>query len=129
MSRMIRKSILKDAQHFVEVKNQLVLSLNDKNSGGFLLGTDVDTYTFYIKNGKCLTAVANDNVVGFGIVLPDSIVRNSMLWEKRRTASWTINLKDLEESNIAYFEQLAFLKSYKKVIHFFGISVSKYSFW
>ena len=117
MKQRIRKSILQDAQHFVRIKNELPLPRKNKSTkqGGFLLGTDINTYKFYIENGYCLTAIVNDKIVGFGIILPNQLVIKSELWEKRKQVNWTINFNDIENSNVSYIEQLAFLKGHRKL--------------
>lgn len=115
MNRQIRKSILSDAESFIEIKNQLSFKTenNESISGGFLLGTDLDTYKEFIKNSYCLTALVNRNIIGFGIAFNNKTLRNSEIWEKRKSASWHIDLLKLEQENIAYFEQLAFVKGHK----------------
>jgi len=116
MNPNIRRSILEDASEFIKIKERLPLSTQDdhNNQGGFLLGTDIETYKFYISHGICLTAIA-DEVVGFGIMLPNAIVKQSELWEKRKYVDWSVDLKTLENSNISYLEQMAFLKGHKKL--------------
>ncbi|MDC1174235.1 hypothetical protein OAT67_02495 [Bacteriovoracaceae bacterium] len=115
MKQKIRKSTIQDAQHFVRIKNTLPLPKEKKDTikGGFLLGTDINTYKFYIENGHCLTAVVKDEIVGFGIILPNQLVKNSELWEKRKQVKWTINFTDLEEGNVSYLEQLAFVSGHR----------------
>lgn len=117
MNQTIRKSIIQDAQYFVSIKNKLPLPSGNENStkGGFLLGTDIDTYQFYIENGHCLTAVVAGQIVGFGIVLPNHLVKKSELWEKRKSVDWNIDINDLEHSTVSYIEQLAFLKGHRKL--------------
>ena len=117
MKQKIRKSTLKDAQDFVQIKTKLPIPKNKENAkhGGFLLGTDINTYKFYIENGNCLTAIFNNEIVGFGIILPNQLVRNSDLWEKRKQVNWSINFEDIENSNVSYVEQLAFLKGHRKL--------------
>ncbi|RUA08224.1 MAG: hypothetical protein DSY82_07295 [Flavobacteriia bacterium] len=117
MKQKIRKSILQDAQHFVRIKNKLPLPKENKDTtqGGFLLGTDINTYKFYIENGYCLTGVIKGKIVGFGILLPNQIVKSSELWEKRKKVNWTININDLENNNVSFIEQLAFLRGHRKL--------------
>jgi hypothetical protein len=117
MKQKIRKSTLQDAQDFVRIKNKLPISKENKNTkqGGFLLGTDNSTYKVYIENGHCLTAIVDDEIVGFGIILPNQLVRNSELWKKRHLVNWSINFNDIEYKNVSYIEQLAFLKGNRKL--------------
>lgn len=114
---MIRKSIIEDAEYFIKIKERLPLCTQDEQSekGGFLLGTNLETYQFYIHNGLCFTALANEEVVGFGIILPNELIKQSALWEKRKSVDWSLDLSRLENSNVAYIEQLAFLKGHRKL--------------
>lgn len=118
MNQQIRRSIIEDAEHFLRIKENLPLRTQnrDSNQGGFLLGTNLATYQLYIHHGTCLTAITADEIVGFGILLPNDIVKQSEIWEKRKTVKWTIDLATLENSNVAYIEQLAFLKRNRKLV-------------
>lgn len=113
----IKTSIPKEAKDFVKLKNKLPLPAlgNSVTKGGFILGTNESTYQFYIEVGICLTAKTDDNIVGFGILLPDEIIRNGELWKKRKEVNWTIDIKLIESKNIAYIEQLAFIEGNKKL--------------
>ena len=113
----IKTSIPKEAKDFVKLKNKLPLPAlgNSVTKGGFILGTNESTYQFYIEVGICLTAKSDDNIVGFGILLPDEIIRNGELWKKRKEVNWTIDIQLIESKNIAYIEQLAFIEGNKKL--------------
>lgn len=127
---MIRRSVLNDAHHFISIKNKLPMPLdsNTTTQGGFLLGTDFDTYKYYIKEGICYSALSLQAVVGFGIVLPNEVVRKSNLWSRRRAAGWNININELEQNNIAYFEQLAFLNGHRKLVLRLAYKMAKVAF-
>jgi hypothetical protein len=86
------------------------------STGGFLLGTDAATYQKYIEEAHCLVAESEGCVVGFGIVFPDSLLRQSDIWQKRYEVDWLINLPDYECQPLGYFEQLAFLKGHKRAV-------------
>jgi len=118
MNTRIRKAQLSDAEAFIAIKNQLPISMADGTTtkGGFLLGTDIDTYRHFIENEYCLVAEADTQVVGFGIILKDLSLRASEIWEKRSSADWFINLADYESQKLGYFEQLAFLKGHRKSV-------------
>ncbi len=130
MNHIIRKSELQDAPHFVRIKNALPLpaTTNATKNGGFLLGTDIPTYQFYIEHGSCLTAEKDGKIIGFGIVLPNHIIRESELWKKRNSVNWAINIRLLEQSNIAYFEQLAFIQGRRKISMQLAYQVAKSAF-
>ncbi len=116
MKIKLRKALPTDADAFVYIKEQLPLTLTDGSStkGGFLLGTNKETYIEYITNSYCLIAEDNDLVVGFGIVLPDHILRASDIWIRRAEATWNIGLEVYESKYLCYFEQFAFLPGYKR---------------
>jgi len=118
MNHLIKKSLPTDAEKFIEIKNRLSLKSQNQNTsttGGFLLGTDLETYRFFIRNCYCLSCEVNNNFVGFGIVLPDNILKSTELWQKRNYVKLDFDLKEIENSNIIYFDQLAFLKGYSKL--------------
>lgn len=97
-------------------------------TGGFLLGTDIDTYRHFIENEYCLVAETDEGVVGFGIILKDSTLRTSEIWEKRSSADWLINLTAYESQHLAYFEQLAFLKGHRKSVLILCYNMIKWLF-
>lgn len=88
----------------------------ETTKGGFLLGTDEATYRKYIQNNYALSAVFRNQVIGFGIIFPNHIVRNTELWEKRQLVDWKIDIKELEQKKICYFEQLAFLRGHRRKV-------------
>ena len=118
MKSLIRKAELADATRFVEIKNQLPITLIDGTTptGGFLLGTDAATYRYYIENAFCLVAEVDDKVVGFGIIFTDDMLRQSDVWQRRQFANWNIDLAKYEDKKLGYFEQLAALPGYRKLI-------------
>jgi hypothetical protein len=111
-TKKIRISQITDAQAFIDIKNKLPISNSEDETttGGFLLGTNIETYRFYIEQAFCLSLVNDEAVLGFGIVLKDAMVKQSELWEKRKLVDWTIDISAIESKKICYFEQLAFLK-------------------
>lgn len=130
MSTIIRRAVPEDAIAFVQIKDQLPLTLSDGSStkGGFLLGTDLKTYRNYIKNAYCLVATTEQGVVGFGILLPDHLLRESEVWKKRHHAAWYIDLPFYEKQNLCYFEQLAFLPGHRKTVLKLSYNLVKWAF-
>lgn len=130
MSTIIRKAEWKDAPAFVRIKDQLPLTLTSGGStkGGFLLGTDLKTYRNYIQNAYCLVATTGKNVVGFGILLPDRLLRESEVWKKRHWATWYVDLPVYEKQNLCYFEQLAFLPGHRKTVLKLSYNLMKWAF-
>jgi hypothetical protein len=115
MKTKLRRAVTEDVSSFMHIKKQLPLNTNDSSStGGFLLGTSEETYLDFIETSHCLVAESGDKVVGFGIILPDKILRESDVWTRRHSASWTIDLTNYEAQQLCYFEQFAFLKGHKR---------------
>lgn len=114
---IIRKANLADAARFVYIKNHLPMptQMEETTSGGFLLGTNMETYEFYIQHALCLVSEKAGEVIGFGIAFPDALVKASELWQKRHLATWYADiLPELEEKSVCYFDQLAFLPNTRK---------------
>ncbi|RYU94252.1 hypothetical protein [Emticicia agri] len=130
MNTRIRKAELNDTEAFIAIKNQLPISMVDGTTtkGGFLLGTDINTYRSFIENDYCLVAEVDTQVIGFGIILKDSTLRASEVWEKRSSADWFINLADYESQRLGYFEQLAFLKGHRKSVLILCYNLVKWVF-
>ncbi len=104
-----------DTDSFLKIKNQLPLIMSDGkiSQGGFLLGTDKNTYLKYIQESLCMVAEVDGEVVGFGIIINNTQLRDSDIWQRRHQADWLINIDEYEEKNLCYFEQLAFLKGHR----------------
>ncbi len=117
MNDGIRVAITADAEHFLAIKKQLPLQIpnSETSSGGFLLGTDIATYRYFIENAYCLVAQSKGDVVGFGILLPDRLLRKSDLWLRRHQVNWEIDLNGYSAKPICYFEQLAFLPGHRRL--------------
>ncbi|WP_394991498.1 hypothetical protein [Emticicia sp.] len=130
MNTRIRKAKLADAEDFMFIKSQLSMSLVEGTStkGGFLLGTDVETYRNFIQNEYCLVAELDEKVIGFGIILSDMTLRKSEIWEKRKSANLFVNLEEYEPNHLCYFEQLAFLKGHRKSVIILSYSLLNWVF-
>lgn len=113
----IRKANIADAADFVRLKNRMPMPLGGEETatGGFILGTNEESYQFYIAHGMALVCEKEGEIVGFGIIFPDDMVKVSEVWHKRALATWFEEvLPELEISKVAYFEQLAFLPDYRR---------------
>lgn len=130
MKSRIRIAESRDASSFVAIKDQLPIERSDGSTttGGFLLGTDLATYQFYIENAFCLVAECDDEIVGFGIIFSDIMLRNSDVWLRRKQANWFINLSDWEDNKLCYFDQLAFLPGHKKLVILLAYNLVKWVF-
>ena len=104
------------------------MSDGSTSTGGFLLGTDPETYQQYIESSICQVAEINGKVVGFAIILPDEILRKSEVWMKRNSVQWTIDLQKYEEQKLCFFEQFAFLPGNKKSAVLLGYHITKHAF-
>ena len=114
----IRKAREEDAEYFIEIKNKLSFkNVNGSTTkGGFLLGTNIEQYKEYIVNEIVLVAEVNERVVGFGIILNNDSVKKSEIWQKRNAVQWAINIEEYTETPICYFEQLAFIPGYSRLV-------------
>lgn len=120
----IRKAELQDAESFILIKQKLKLNAAHQNSGqgGFLLGTDLQTYQYFISKADCFVAEINSEIIGFAIALPDDLIRKSELWLKRNQVVWKFSLETIERSKLAYIEQLACLPQH----HFSAFSLASH---
>lgn len=118
MSKQIRKASIEDAIAFIDIKSTLSFKHvnGSTTTGGFLLGTDLNTYHHYIREASCLVAEVNNNIVGFGILFNDELLRNSSIWKRRSTANWLVDLQHYEKQVLCYFEQLAFLPGHRSLV-------------
>lgn len=115
---IIRVAVEQDANQFINIKNQLSFkNVNGTSTkGGFLLGTDIESYQNYIRNDIVLVAEINGKVVGFGIVLKDETVKKSTIWQKRHHAKWTMDIDKYDNQSLCYFEQLAFMPGHSRLV-------------
>jgi hypothetical protein len=111
----IRKAIDSDIDQFMIIKEKLAIQhlTNDKaTQSGFLLGTDAATYLHYINHDYCYVAEKENAIIGFGIILKNETIKQSVLWQKRNLVNWQINISEIENEKICFFEQLAFLPNH-----------------
>ncbi len=98
------------------VKARLVLQPADPAGssprGGFLLGSSPEQYAFFIRHASVfvLEDVAENQIAGFAVTLPDEVLRATGLWARRRLIEWRAGAWDeIERGRVGYFEQLAVL--------------------
>lgn len=90
--------------------------------GGFLLGTNVETYLFYIENAFVNILENDGETIGFAIVFPDELLRQSELWQRKNEIVWENGFPiDLVDRRICYIEQVAVLPELK--YRFYGAAV------
>jgi hypothetical protein len=128
---IIRRAKIEDAACFVSIKEQLPMPIYSdgvSHTGGFLLATSENMYVYFINHALCLVGEENNRVVGFGILLPDEILKVSELWDKRDLVNWQIDIDIYEDRKICYFEQLAFLPSYRRLAPILAFSLLRDAF-
>ena len=97
-------------------------------TGGFLLGTELSVYQDFIRNSYSLTAENHNQIVGFGIVLPFEVVKQTEIWNKRQFADWYPDPEKRDLTNVCYFEQLAFLKGNRRLALALSYNLINYAF-
>ena len=123
----VRTATLSDVDSIMAVKQ--ALRHVDDERGGFILGSPRELYCTWVKTAvvKVLqTEQANANrlgevseapgIVGYAICLPDAVVRQSELWQKKDHIAFSIPIDSIVKEKIAYFEQLAVLPRYRRYV-------------
>jgi hypothetical protein len=125
MSLKLRRARPIDAEAFIEVKRSLPMpsELSETTGGGFLLGTNLETYRFFIENTFLNVLDAGERIAGFAIVLPDPLLRSSEIWQQKDAIRWdNFDPGRFEDRPVCYFEQLAVLPASR--YRFWGISLA-----
>lgn len=106
----VRPAVPRDVAALVAVKGSLRVSSGEgAPRGGFLLGTDAAGYQMRIAAGGAWVLEAERTVVGFAIVLPDAMFRESDVWTRRDQVDWVAGTDPtaLAAAPVGYFDQLA----------------------
>ena len=125
MSLKLRRARVSDAESFFLVKKSLPMPLesNETAHGGFLLGTNIETYRFLIENAYTNLLEKDEKIVGFAIILPDVLLRNSEIWQRKDQIRWeNFAVEKFENEQLCYFEQLAVLPNAE--YRFFGVALA-----
>ena len=125
MSLKLRRAHVSDAESFFRIKKNLPMpgESNETARGGFLLGTNIETYRFFIENAVVNVLEKDENIVGFAIILPDSLLRNSEIWQRKDQIRWeNFAVEKFEDKPLCYFEQLAVLPNPE--YRFFGVALA-----
>ncbi len=125
MEIQIRPAQQQDAAGIFRVKEQIRLpaAAEGEPHSGFLLGTSLEQYEYFIAHDDVLVAedIATRHIVGFTIVLKHASVLQSTLWLRAHEVRWdnqffaqflgnrTFDDNVLQTTRIAYYEQLGFL--------------------
>lgn len=121
----IRPAVLSDAAGIFRVKEQIRLptAADGEPQGGFLLGTSLEQYEYFINHDDVLVAEtgAPAQIVGFTVVLKHASVLNSALWLRAHEVRWdndffaqflqgkSFDRDALQDTRLAYYEQLGFM--------------------
>ncbi len=91
--------------------------------GGFILGSSRELYRRWIETAvvkvlqqeerKRRGSERHTSLVGYAICLPDAVLRQSELWQKKDRIDFNIAIDSIVHDKIAYFEQLAILPRYR----------------
>lgn len=109
-----RRAEPKDLAAFLSIRDEL---RPGQGNGGFLLGSDPDTYARYIREAIVWVCEKDGSVIGFVIALPDALFRQTEIWEKRHLLQADPALAPAmmtllaSEQHFVYLEQLAFRRS------------------
>jgi len=130
MPTRIRPGRPDDAEALMAIKAHLPMDGQEGSTtrGGFLLGTDAGTYALYLAAGDSLVAEVDGQLVGFGIVFGDELLRASPIWQRREDAEWAVDIQGLLDQPLAYFEQLAFRKGHARLALSLCYHLAKRSF-
>lgn len=108
----MRPALPGDVEGMLRIKRELKLdSAGDAPGGGFLLGATREQYEFLVASAQVLALTDDDDALGgFAIALPDTVLRATDVWARRRSIEWGDgNWDALESARVAYFDQLAVL--------------------
>lgn len=109
----IRRATREDVDALLEIKRKLAISpeAGEAPRGGFLLGSSADRYREYTDHAHVLVLESGTgDITGFGIGLPDALLRRSDLWDRRDDVQWSESVvESVGDGRVGYFDQLAVL--------------------
>lgn len=121
MNARLRRATASDVDTLVEIKRQLMIApgATSLSRGGFLLGSSAEKYAFFVEKAHVLLLEGDGRALGFSVTLPDAVLRESDLWQRREHISFDDVLgsspddaslfAEILSGRIGYFEQLALL--------------------
>ena len=109
MTARLRRARLADLEAIVALREALRLVPDRPGSrGGFLLGCSPDRYALLIGCANVTLLESDAGLAGFAVTLPDTVLRASDLWERRRAIGWRPGeAEPPADETIGYFDQLA----------------------
>jgi ribosomal protein S18 acetylase RimI-like enzyme len=125
MTLKIRRARTGDEYGLHRIKRSLPMPRAAKETaeGGFLLGTTIETYRFFIENAFVDVLENENETVGFAVVLPDELLRISEIWQRKDEIKWESGKATrLLDKPLCYFEQLAVLPD--KNYRFYGVALA-----
>lgn len=108
----LRSATEHDVEQMLQLKSQLRLPVTASNMsrGGFLLGSSQQQYLWFIQHARVLVLedCRLNTIAGFAIGLPDHILRQTDLWQRKENIRWKEPThKKLDKFRLGYIEQLA----------------------
>jgi hypothetical protein len=105
----LRKARMQDLGAMVAIKEALALLPGQSaGRGGFLLGCSPERYAQLIEHANVLLLEEAGEATGFAVTLPDPLLRESELWQRRAAIQWTEGEGEPPPGErLAYFDQLA----------------------
>jgi hypothetical protein len=106
---IVRPARVGDVPAMLLTKHALRLDPTRPAGGGFLLGATAEAYAWYVRHAFVYVLEDDAGAVGgFAVALPDAVLRQTDVWERRREISWEGGgWNALEAARVGYFDQLA----------------------
>ena len=117
----VRTATLSDIDSIIAIK-QALRPVDGRRGGGFILGSPRELYQAWVETAivKVLQQERESDkeprpasLIGYTICLPDAVLRQSELWQKKDRISFSIPIASSVNEKVAYFEQLAVLPRYR----------------
>lgn len=125
MTLKMRRARTGDEYGLHRIKRSLPMprGADETAEGGFLLGTTIETYRFFIENALVNVLEKENETVGFTVVLPDELLRISEIWQRKDEIKWESGeATRLLDKPLCYFEQLAVLPDIN--YRFYGVALA-----
>jgi len=112
----LRRATPADVDALIEIKRGLPMPRAEQTSeGGFLLGSELETYRALLEVARVWLLEVEHRVVGFAMTLDDPVLRQSPVWARRDAIVWAPSF-DVEAAlarRITYFDQLGVLPAFR----------------
>ena len=111
----VRTATLSDVDSIIAIK-QALPPVGGERGGGFILGSARELYCAWLETAVVKVLQVEQCVGGYAICLPDAMLRQSELWQKKDRIAFSISIDSIVNEKIAYFEQLAVLPRYRRYV-------------